>query len=38
MPQWVMPILMVVTGIGMAGVGMNVMHDSNHESFSRKNG
>ena len=27
---------MVVTGIGMAGVGMNVMHDSNHESFSSK--
>jgi linoleoyl-CoA desaturase len=25
-----------VIGIGMAGVGMNVMHDSNHESFSNK--
>ena len=36
MPQWVMLILVVVTGIGMAGVGMNVMHDANHESFSRK--
>ncbi len=36
MPQWVMALLMVVTGIGMAGVGMNVMHDSNHESFSSK--
>ena len=36
MPQWLMAVLMVVTGIGMAGVGMNVMHDSNHESFSSK--
>lgn len=36
MPQWVLLILTVVIGIGMAGVGMNVMHDSNHESFSSK--
>ena len=36
MPQWVMALLMVVTGIGMAGVGMNVMHDANHESFSKR--
>ena len=36
MPQWVMVALMVLSGIGMAGVGMNVMHDSNHESFSSK--
>lgn len=36
MPQWVLLILSVVVGIGMAGVGMNVMHDSNHESFSSK--
>ena len=36
MPQWLMFILMAVTGVGMAGVGMNVMHDSNHESFSSK--
>ena len=33
MPQWVLLLLTVVVGIGMAGVGMNVMHDSNHESF-----
>lgn len=26
----------VVMGLGMAGVGMNVMHDSNHGSFSNK--
>ena len=36
MPQWVMILLMVVTGIGMAGVGMNVMHDANHDSFSKR--
>lgn len=36
MPQWVMLLLVIVTGIGMAGVGMNVMHDSNHGSFSSK--
>ena len=36
MPQWAMVALMVLSGIGMAGVGMNVMHDSNHESFSSK--
>lgn len=36
MPQWILLLLTVVIGIGMAGVGMNVMHDSNHESFSSK--
>ena len=36
LPQWVLLLLTVVIGIGMAGVGMNVMHDSNHESFSSK--
>ena len=36
MPQWVLLLLTIVIGIGMAGVGMNVMHDSNHESFSSK--
>ncbi len=37
MPGWLLLILAVVMGIGMAGVGMNVMHDANHESFSDKN-
>ncbi len=36
MSQWVLLLLTIVIGIGMAGVGMNVMHDSNHESFSSK--
>ncbi|MGB5384048.1 MAG: acyl-CoA desaturase [Lutimonas sp.] len=37
MPGWLQLILAVIAGIGMAGVGMNVMHDANHESFSDKN-
>ena len=36
MPQWILLLLTVAIGIGMAGVGMNVMHDSNHDSFSSK--
>ncbi|BCY27432.1 fatty acid desaturase [Flavobacterium okayamense] len=37
MPFWVYLLLNVVIGIGMAGVGMNVMHDGNHGSYSEKN-
>ncbi|MBE8725628.1 fatty acid desaturase family protein [Flavobacterium hungaricum] len=37
MPFWVMLLLSIVIGIGMAGVGMNVMHDGNHGSYSTKN-
>jgi linoleoyl-CoA desaturase len=33
---WVQLLLTVVMGIGMAGIGMNVMHDGNHGSFSNK--
>jgi len=36
MPHWAQLLLTIVIGIGMAGVGMNVMHDANHESFSSK--
>ena len=36
MPQWLLLLMTVIIGIGMAGVGMNVMHDANHESFSHK--
>ena len=32
--QWWMLGLTVIMGIGMAGVGMNVMHDGNHGSYS----
>jgi len=30
-------LLSIVIGIGMAGIGMNVMHDGNHGSYSNKN-
>ncbi len=30
LPNWINLLLTVVMGIGMAGVGMNVMHDGNH--------
>jgi len=36
MPQWALLLLTIVMGIGMAGVGMNVMHDGNHGTFSSK--
>ena len=36
MSQWIKLALTVIMGVGMAGVGMNVMHDANHDSFSNK--
>lgn len=36
MPFWLYLLLNIVIGIGMAGVGMNVMHDGNHGSYSTK--
>ncbi len=36
LPALVQILFMILIGIGMAGVGMNVMHDANHESFSSK--
>ncbi len=33
--DWFKLMLAAVTGVGMAGVGMNVMHDGNHGSFSK---
>jgi linoleoyl-CoA desaturase len=34
---WFALLLFTVMGIGMAGIGMNVMHDAIHGSFSKKN-
>lgn len=34
--QWWMLLLTIVMGVGMAGVGMNIMHDGNHGSYSSK--
>ena len=36
LPNWINLLLTMVMGVGMAGVGMNVMHDGNHGSFSSK--
>ena len=36
LPSWAQLIMCIIIGIGMAGVGMNIMHDANHESFSSK--
>jgi linoleoyl-CoA desaturase len=33
-PLWLMIVLSIVMGIGIAGIGMNVMHDANHGSYS----
>ncbi|MEX0995520.1 MAG: acyl-CoA desaturase [Flavobacteriaceae bacterium] len=35
-PGWAQLLLTIVMGVGMAGVGMNVMHDGNHGSYSSK--
>lgn len=37
MPAVVAALLMIVMGIGMAGVGMSVMHDAVHGAYSGKN-
>ncbi len=36
LPAWSQILLTFTIGVGMAGVGMNVMHDANHEVFSSK--
>ncbi len=36
LPSWALILSMITIGIGMAGVGMNVMHDANHEVYSSK--
>ncbi len=37
LPFWAHLLMTIVIGIGMAGVGMNVMHDGNHGSYSNIN-
>lgn len=36
LPAWFALILMVIMGIGKAGIGMSVMHDAAHGSFSKR--
>ena len=35
--NWIALILVVIMGIGIAGVGMGVMHDACHGAYSKKN-
>lgn len=35
-PLWLFLLLSVIIGVGMAGIGMNVMHDGNHGAYSDK--
>lgn len=35
-PTWLQVVCTIIMGVGMAGVGMNVMHDANHGSYSSK--
>ncbi|EDM43792.1 linoleoyl-CoA desaturase [unidentified eubacterium SCB49] len=37
MPWWANLLCAITMGVGMAGVGMNVMHDANHGAYSSKN-
>ncbi len=34
MPLWLMWVMTVVMGVGLAGIGMSVMHDANHGAYS----
>ncbi len=34
MPVWVAMILFFIMGVGIAGIGMSVMHDANHAGYS----
>lgn len=36
LPNWANLLLTILMGIGMAGVGMNVMHDGNHGTYSSR--
>ena len=33
---WMLLLMCILMGFGMAGIGLSVMHDANHGSFSRK--
>src|SRR5687768_10293305 len=37
LPVWMMFPLSIIMGVGMAGIGMGVMHDAIHGSFSSSN-
>ena len=33
---WMFWVAQIVMGLGLAGIGMNVMHDANHDAYSNK--
>ncbi|WCL82156.1 acyl-CoA desaturase [Saprospira sp. CCB-QB6] len=35
LPLWAVMISYIVMGIGLVGIGMNIMHDANHGSYSK---
>lgn len=35
-PTWLALVLVVISGIGIAGVGMSVMHDGSHGAYSKR--
>ncbi len=37
-PIWMELIFWIIMGFGMAGVGLSVMHDANHGTYSKKDG
>lgn len=36
-PEWVFWVSWVIMGLGLAGIGMSVMHDANHGAYSSNN-
>jgi len=36
MPLWTMWVLALIMGLGKAGIGLSIMHDANHGSYSTK--
>ena len=34
---WIMFFMTIVMGVGMAGIGLSIMHDANHGAFSKYN-
>ncbi|MCC5915826.1 MAG: acyl-CoA desaturase [Cryomorphaceae bacterium] len=35
MPVWLYFLMWILAGVGMSGIGMGIMHDANHGSFSK---
>lgn len=34
--KWLLLLMAAIMGLGMAGIGLSIMHDANHGSFSRR--